>query len=477
MKATVEPLEGNKVKLSVEVDEQEFEQAVDAAFKKIAREVRIPGFRPGKAPRRLLESRLGSGAGRAQALNDSLPEYYSDAVRLNEVDVIAAPEIEVTSGEEDGPVVFEAVVEVRPTVEVAGYAELSVEIPTPSATDEEIEAQLERIRSQFAELEVVERAAEDGDYVTIDIEGSQDGEVLEGLVATGYLYEVGSAAIVPELDEHLRGATAGAELEFDAAHPNDDEDSPEDPLHFEVSVTEVKAKVLPELDDELAAQASEFDTLAEWRDDLVNRLTQVKRAQAQMAVREKIGEALAELVDMELPEPLIAAEMNERLQDMAMRLQAQGLSLEQWLQFSGTDAEQFLGDLRETAERSARVDLALRAVAVAEAIEALEDDLEEEFAAVAERVNEDPDTVREQLTEAGHIPALRADISKRKALDWLTETVTIVDEDGNAIAFAELAIVEDDDTETDTDVDTADATTAEADEAEATTPSEEGESE
>jgi trigger factor len=477
VKATVEPLEGNKVKLSVEVEEQEFEQAVDAAFKKIAREVRIPGFRPGKAPRRLLESRLGSGAGRAQALNDSLPEYYSDAVRLNEVDVIAAPEIEVTSGEEDGPVTFEAVVEVRPTVEVAGYAELSVEIPTPSATDEEIEAQLERIRSQFAELEVVERAADDGDYVTIDIEGSQDGEVLEGLVATAYLYEVGSGAIVPELDEHLRGATAGSEIEFDAAHPNDDEDSPEDPLHFEVSVTEVKAKVLPDLDDELAAQASEFDTLAEWRDDLVNRLTQVKRAQAQMAVREKIGEALAELVDMELPEPLVAAEMNERLQDMAMRLQAQGLSLEQWLQFSGTDAEQFLADLRETAERSARVDLALRAVAVAEAIEALEDDLEEEFAAVAERVNEDPDTVREQLTEAGHIPALRADISKRKALDWLTETVTIVDEDGNAIAFAELAIVEDDDTETDTDVDTADATTAEADEAEATTPSEEGESE
>jgi trigger factor len=477
VKATVEPLEGNKVKLSVEVEEQEFEQAVDAAFKKIAHEVRIPGFRPGKAPRRLLESRLGSGAGRAQALNDSLPEYYSDAVRLNEVDVIAAPEIEVTSGEEDGPVTFEAVVEVRPTVEVAGYAELSVEIPTPSATDEEIEAQLERIRSQFAELEVVERAADDGDYVTIDIEGSQDGEVLEGLVATAYLYEVGSGAIVPELDEHLRGATAGSEIEFDAAHPNDAEDAPEDPLHFEVSVTEVKAKVLPDLDDELAAQASEFDTLVEWRDDLVNRLTQVKRAQAQMAVREKIGEALAELVDMELPEPLVAAEMNERLQDMAMRLQAQGLSLEQWLQFSGTDAEQFLGDLRETAERSARVDLALRAVAVAEAIEALEDELEEEFAAVAERVNEDPDTVREQLTEAGHIPALRADISKRKALDWLTETVTIVDEDGNAIAFAELAIVEDDDTETDTDVDTADATTAEADEAEATTPSEEGESE
>ncbi len=442
MKATVEPLEGNKVKLSVEVDEQEFEQAVDAAFKKIAREVRIPGFRPGKAPRRLLESRMGTGAGRAQALNDSLPEYYSDAVRIEAVDVIAPPEIEVTSGEEDGPVTFEAVVEVRPVIEVEGYADLKVEIPTPVATDEEIETQIDRVRSQFAELEVVERAAEDGDYVTIDIEGSQDGEVLEGLVASAYLYEVGTGAIVPELDEQLRGASAGDELTFTADHPNNSEETPEEPLSFEVSVTEVKAKVLPDLDDELAAQASEFDTLAEWQDDLVTRLTTVKRAQAQMAVREKIGEALAGLVTDELPEPLIGAEMQERLQDMAMRLQAQGLTLEQWLQFSGTETEQFLADLRETAERSAKVDLALRAVATAEKIEATDADLAEEFDAVAERVQEDPDTVRDQLTEAGHIPALKADIAKRKALDWLTETVAIADEDGNVINFADLAVDE-----------------------------------
>ncbi len=478
MKATVEPLEGNKVKLSVEVDEQEFEQAVDAAFKKIAREVRIPGFRPGKAPRRLLESRLGSGAGRAQALNDSLPDYYSDAVKTNEVDVIAPPEIDVISGEDDGPVVFEAVVEVRPTIEVSGYADLSVEIPTPSATDEEIEAQIERVRSQFAELEVVERAADDGDFVTIDIEGSQDGEVLEGLVASAYLYEVGSGGIVPELDEHLRGASAGDELEFEAEHPNSTEEAPEEPLHFEVTVTEVKAKVLPDLDDELAAQASEFDTLAEWRDDLVNRLTQVKRAQAQMAVREKIGEALAELVTDEVPEPLVGSEMQERLQDMAMRLQAQGLTLEQWLQFSGTDQEAFVADLRTTAATAATVDLALLAVAAAEGIDATEEDLKAEYAAVGERVGADVDDVRERITEAGQLSAVKADIAKRKALDWLVEAVTIVDEDGNAIDRAELdvVVVEDDD---DTDAPAAEAGTVEGDtnDAEASGPAEEGNAE
>ncbi len=462
MNATVEALEGNKVKLSVEVDEQEFETAVDAAFRKIAHEVKIPGFRPGKAPRRLLETRLGSGAGRAQALNDSLPDYYSEAIRTHEVDVIAPPEIEITSGQDSGPVIFEAIVEVRPVITVSGYAEITVEIPNPDAVDEEVDAQLERVRNQFAELEVVERAAAEGDYVTIDIEGSQEGEVLDGLVASAYLYEIGSAGIVPELDAELAGVSAGDTRSFDAVHPNGEE---EGPLHFEVTVTEVKAKVLPELDDELAGQASSFDSVAEWRTDLVTRMSQVKKAQAQMAVREKIGEALAELVLDELPEPLVAAEMQERLQDMAMRLQAQGLTLEQWLQFSGTETEQFLEDLKTTAERSAKVDLALRAIAVAEAIEALDIDLEEEFDAVAERVQQPADVVRDQLTEAGHIPALRSDIAKRKALDWLTENVAIADESGTKISFADLALVEDDD---DTDLAEADLADAEP------TPSEEG---
>jgi trigger factor len=445
VKSTVEALEGNKVKLSVEIDEQEFESAVDAAFKKIAREVRIPGFRPGKAPRRVLESHIGAGAGRAQALNDALPEYYSDAVVANEVDVIAPPEIEITDGQESGVIKFDAIVEVRPVITVSGYADMAVEIPAPTPSDDEIDAQLDRFRNQYGDLEVVERAADSGDFVTVDIEGSQNDEVLEGLVASAYLYEVGSAGIVPELDEQLVGAAAGDTRSFDAPHPNGDE---EDPLHFEVTVTEVKAKVLPELNDEFAAQASEFETMAAWRDDLVTRMTEVRKAQSQMMVREKIGEALAELVTDELPEPLIAAEMNERLQDMAMRLQAQGLSLEQWLQFSGTDTEQFLDDLKTTADRSARVDLALRAIALAESIEVLEEDLDIEFEAVAARVQQDSDVVRTQLTEAGHLPALKTDISKRKALDWLTESVRISDEAGNSIVFADLAVADDEDGDT-----------------------------
>lgn len=464
MRATIEPLEGNKVKLSIEVDGPEFEPAIDAAFKKIAREVRIPGFRPGRAPRRVIESHIGAGAGRAQALNDSLPEYYSEAVVANEVDVIAPPEIAITdAGEDSGVICFDAVVEIRPTVTITGYADIAVEIPSPVPTDDEIDEQMDRFRNQYAELAVAERAAADGDFVTIDIEGSQSGEVLEGLVASAYSYAVGSGGIVPELDEQLLGASAGDTLTFDAAHPNGDDD---EPLHFEVTVTEVKEKVLPELDDEFAARASEFESVAEWRADLVDRMTQVRRAQSQILVRERIGEALAELVTDDLPEALVSIEMNERLQDMAMRLQAQGLTLDQWLQFSGTDPDQFVSDLRTTAERSARVDLALRAIVVAESIEVLDPDMEDEFAAVAARVGQDAEIVRTQLTDGGHLPAMRSDISKRKALDWLTETVAITDETGNAIVFADLAIIED--TDDDVEVEPADdvVMTDEADQAE-----------
>lgn len=435
MKSTVEPLEGNRVKLSVEVDEQEFEKAIDEAFRKIAREVRIPGFRPGKAPRKVLEARIGKGTARVQALNEAIPDYYARAVVEHAVDAIAAPEIDIVDGQDHGPVVFDAVVEVRPQVTVPGYAGLRVTIPSPSVTDEEIDAQLERLRSQFGELVAVERPAAAGDYVTIDIAGSQDGQPLEGLTADDYLYPVGSGLIVPELDEQLRGAKVGDIFEFDAPHPSDRE---EGDLHFRVLVKEVKERQLPELDDEFASEASEFDTLEELRADYARRLSQVKKARANMALREKVGEALADLVDDEIPEALIAAEMRERLNDLGLRLQAQGVSLEQWLGLSGRTQEQLLEELREAAVTSAKVDLALRAVADAEGLEATDDDLDAEYEAASARLGIDPAKMRAEFERSGQVQAVRSDIRKRKALDWLVETVEIVDEEGQPIDRADL---------------------------------------
>jgi len=435
MRSTVEPLEGNKVKLSIEVEAGEFDKAVDAAFKKIAKEVRLPGFRPGKAPRKVLEARFGTQAGREQALQDALPEYYTAAVIEHDVDVIAPPEIDITGGQESGDVTFDAVVEVRPTVEVAGYDSLQVTIDRPTVDDEAIDAQIDRMRELDASLEAVDRPVQEGDTVTIDIVGTLDGEPQSGLTAEEYSYTVGSGAITPEVDEQLVGANVGDVLSFDATHPDPDE---ERQLHFEITVREVKEKVLPALTDEWAAEASEFDTVEALRADLADRMLRVRKAQAEMALREKVAEAVAELVTDELPEALIAQEMQDRLQDLAMRLQAQGIQLEQYLAMSGTDPEQFSQELRETATQGVKVDLALRAVADAEGLECTDEDLETEIEGVAERVGQSPESVREQFERVGQISAVRSDIRKRKALEWLIERVEVRDEDGAPIDRSEL---------------------------------------
>lgn len=444
MKSSVAPLEGNKVKVSVEVEADEFDEAVTKAFKKIAREVRLPGFRPGKAPRKVLEARIGKQAGREQALQDALPEYYSAAVIEHDVDVIAPPEIDITAGQEDGNVAFDAVVEVRPVVEVPGYDSLKVTIDRPEVDEEALDQQIDRMRELDSTFESVDRPVEEGDTVTIDIAGTLDGEPQSGLTADDYSYTVGSGAITAEVDENLIGAKAGDTLTFDATHPDEEE---ERQLSFEVKVKEVKQKVLPELTDEWASEASEFETVAELRQSLADRMLRVRKAQAEMSLREKVGEALAELITDEIPEAMISQEMQDRLQDLAMRLQAQGMQLEQYLAMTGADPEAFTQELRDTAVQGVKVDLALRAVAVAEGIDVSDEELDEEIEGVAARVGATPEQVRERFESVGQISAVRSDIKKRKALEWLIERVEVVDAEGNAIDRSELEAPQEEDDE------------------------------
>ncbi|MEY2403918.1 MAG: trigger factor [Acidimicrobiaceae bacterium] len=443
VKAVVEPLEGNKVKLSVEVDESEFEKDIDAAFRRIAKEVRLPGFRPGKAPRRILEAKLGKDVGREEALREALPTYYYQAVKENEVDAIAAPELEITAGKDDGPVAFDAVVEVRPSVAVPGYASLRVEIAKPEATGEEIDAQIERLRQQYGELTAVDRPAIDGDHVTITINGSRDGEAIAGLQADDYLYEVGTGSIADELDENLRGAKVGDILSFEAQP----EDADEAPVQFRVIVKDVKEKVLPEVTDEWANDVSEFETVDELRTDISDRITKVRKIQAQMAVREKAATVLVELVDAEVPDALVGAELQQRLQDFALRLNAQGVSPEQYFEATGQSQAALVEELRELAVQGVKADLALRAVADAESIEATDEDVDEEIERLAQRLDQKATKLRQDLERADQIPAVRSDIRKRKALDWLVEHVELVDEQGEPIERAALELPADDNDE------------------------------
>ena len=430
MKSTVETLDDNRVKLSVEVDEETFDVAVDDAFKRIAKEVRMPGFRPGKAPRRLLEAQFGSAVGREEALREAMPEYYAQAVIEHDVDVVAPPEIEITGGQEDGPVQFDAVVEIRPSVSAAGYDGLRVEIPNPVASAEEIDEQIDNLRRNFAELSVVERAAADEDHVTIDIEAIHGDEPVPGLTTTDYDYLLGSGAVVPEIDENLRGASAGDEVEFSADHPDPEE---EEPLQFSITVKEVKEAVLPDLNDEFAKANSEFETVEDLRADMADRMNTMRIQQANMAVQQNTAEALAALVTDEIPESMIENEINARIQDLVQRLQQQGMDVGAYLDAVGQTAETLAAEFREPAEQAVKVDLALRSVADLQGLVPDDDRIDEVIAEMAGPSGQDPDELKARLAEVGQISALRDDLAKQAAMEWLTDNVELVDEDGEAI--------------------------------------------
>ena len=323
---------------------------------------------------------------------------------------------------------FDAVVPVRPRATVAGHGSLRIEIPAPEATDEDVQEQLDALRRQYATLESVERPADDGDQVTIDIDGRLDDEPVEGLTTTGYLYEVGAGAVVPEIDENLRGASAGDILEFGADHPEGD-----GALAFRITVSAVQARVLPEPDDDFAAQASEFDTFAELETDIRERITGLRRSQTGMMARDRTAQAVAELVDMDIPAALVEVEVDNRIDDMAMRMRAQGFDLPTYLEATGGDLESVRDELREGAEASARVDLGLRAVAEAEGLEVDGEPLEKYLMLLAAQAGGEVEDLRTALTESGRMLEIRADLRKQAALDWVLERAEIVDEKGNPV--------------------------------------------
>ena len=433
MNSTVESVEGNKVKLHITVPADEFERAIDAAFRKLAHEVRVPGFRPGKAPRRLLEARLGTEAAREQALRDSLPDFYVDAVTEHDVDVIAPPEIEVTAGQDEGDVEFEAVVEVRPQVHLMGYDEMRVELPIEAVSDKDIDDQVDRLRDRFADLTDSDLPLIDDAYASVDIAGSIDGKAVEGLTVTDFLYRVGSDMVVPELDEQLRGTRPGAILEFTAELPERFGDRAGETATFRVIVKEVKHKVLPEVTDEWVDEASEFDTVDQLRDDLRRRLETVQRLQARMATRDKVLEAVADLVPIPAPEALVDSETRRRIDDLAHRLSHQNASLEDYLQAIDQEPQAFIDNVREGSARAVLADLALRAVVTQEEISVTEEEIEAEVERLAEQLEQKVEKVRRDLERRGVLETVRSDLARGKALEFLIDHATVVDEEGNVI--------------------------------------------
>jgi trigger factor len=432
MRAIAEPLDGNRVKLSVEVPEEELQEAVEQTLSRLVREARIKGFRPGKVPRRLLEQQLGKKAIRDEVIREALPGYYQTAVEENELDTIADPEIDIKAGEEEGPLEFDAVVEVRPRVSVAGYQGLEVTVPSPVPTEEQVDEQVDRLRDTFAQLADVERPAAEGDHVTLSLTASRDGETLDGLSSDDFVYPIGAGGIVEGADEKLVGAEVGSVILLEAA------DAPGGPAQLEVSVKQVREKILPEANDEWASEASEFDTLEELRDDLRQRLAVNARNRANHMLRQNAILALVELVQDEPPVSLVDEELRERLHSLDERLKSRKISLQTYLEATGQTEETLLDEQRSLAAGAVRTDLALRALADAEEIEVSEEELDAELGRLAAAAGRTLDDFRRRVERAGRLAELRSDIRRARAVDWLVEHVGVVDDQGNAVDRALL---------------------------------------
>ncbi len=417
------------VKLSVTIDEAEFDRDIDMAFRTIAKEVKLPGFRQGKVPRKVLEARIGLATAREQALRDAVPQYLANAVREHDIDLIATPNIEFTGGQESGPVSFDATCEVRPEITVPGYGGLRVELTSPVATEADIDEAVEAELRRQGSLADVDRPVQSGDQVTIDLAGNRDGEPVPGLNTEDWLYQVGAGWVAPGFDGELLGAKVGDELRFTATPNGTNEEA-----DFVVNVTKIQETVLPELTDEWVSEnLGEFETIEEWRAALAERIGTGKLNQTRNQFIERTTSALAGLVDIEPPESMVQADLQGRVQNTVQQFQAQGVSIDQWLQMTGQDPAAFIETLKVQSEKAVKVDLALRAVGVAEGLEVTDDDINAEYARIALQVRQKAGEVRKAYERNDAVTDLVAQMRKTKALDWLLEHVEIVDESGEPI--------------------------------------------
>jgi len=429
VKSIIETLEGNKVKVSVEIDEVEFDRNIDKAFHKIAHEVRIPGFRPGKAPRQLLQAQLGLGAARSQAIQDSIPEYLAAAVREHDIDLIATPQIEITAGENEGPITFDATCEVRPEVTVPGYKGLRVELPTLLVADADIEEVMHSERSRHGTLQDVDRAIVKGDQVTLDITGIREDKPVPGLNVEDWLYEVGKGWVSESFDSKLIGANLGANITYSEA-PNGTTDVAE----MTIAVKKIQEMALEELTDTwVADNVAEQESIEGWMKSVRDKLEAMKLNQARSVFVDRTTNALGGLVSIEVPEAMVANDLQSRVKNTVEQFQSQGIALEQWLSATGQTTEAFIETMREQSRVAVKVDLALRAVAVAENIVDDEDDLETELQRIAMQVGRKIAQVRKAYEQNDAIAELKAQIRKSKAVDWLLHNAELVDPLGNKI--------------------------------------------
>ncbi len=444
MKTSVEPLDPVQVKLTVEVEPKRVKKAFDAAAREIAKQVEIPGFRKGKVPRRLLEQRFGEGVIAQQAMENALSDYYAEALQQEEIAAVSQPEVDVEHFDEEEGCTFTATIEVRPEIEPPDHTGISVTFPEWDVDDEDVDAQLEQLRERFAEVEEVERAAEHGDLVTIDLKVEVDGQELEGARVEDALYEIGSQGVTPKLDEELIGVEAGSELTYEDNLPEEYPEHGGEPATFHVTVKDVREKTLPELDDDFATTASEFDTIDELTKDVRDALLRRKIQSAQHELRGRIVEAYLALADVPLPPSMVETDKAARIQQIEQQAEQFGMDMEQLLGMQDTSREDFEATAEEQAQSAVKAQLVLDALAVELDVDVETADIEAEINRHAEANNMPPQQIASIIQQQGSLPALIGDILRRKAID---EVVKAADVEGGPSedVLVELGLAADED--------------------------------
>ena len=425
MSFKVEQLEEkNMVKLVIEASAEEFEAGLNAAYNKNKNKISVPGFRKGKAPRKMIEQLYGSQIFFEDAANEIIPDAYADAAKESGLDIVSQPKVSIEQLEAGKPFIFAAEVAVRPEVELGEYKGIEVTKADAEVTDADVEEELKKVQDQNSRtVSVEDRAVKDGDMTVIDFEGFIDGEAFEGGKGENYPLTIGSHSFIDTFEEQMIGMNIGEEKELNVTFPEDyhAENLKGKPATFKVTVKEIKEKQLPELDDDFAQDVSDFDTLAEYKDDLKKKIAERKESEAKAKKESEAIEKVVEAAKMDIPQAMIDTQVNRMLEDFAMRLQQQGLSVEQYFQYTGMTADKIMEEMKPEAVKRIKNSLVLEAVAKAENIEVSEEEFEAELQKMADMYKMEIEKIKEFMQDA-EAKQMKDDIAIQKAVELIVSS-------------------------------------------------------
>jgi trigger factor len=436
VKSAVETLNPTRVKLTVEVPFEELKPSLDAAYKKIAQQITVPGFRKGKVPSMIIDQRVGRDYVIGEAVNEALPGIYVQALQENDITPLSQPELDLSDVEDGKDLSFSAELDIKPTISLPDYSGIEAEVDEIKIGDDEVDEQVEGLRERFGSLTPVERPAGDGDFVTIDLTASKDGEPIPEAQATGVSYQVGRGTMLEGLDDALLGMSAGDDASFTSTLVGGE--FKDQQVDVTVTVSAVKEQELPDLDDDFAQQASEFDTIEELKEDLRDRLIRNARLEQAAAARDAVLAKLLDMVEIPLPEAVIAEELQSRRNSIEQQLSYAGMTESDYLESEGQSEEQFAEDLDKRVRDSMAAQFLLDDIATAEALAVNEQELTEHLLRRAQQSGESPEEFIKHVMEHNHVPEFVAEVRRGKALAQVVEGATVKDSSGGVVELKAL---------------------------------------